>query len=309
MKQSFAGIGIVILFAFMLISPRAVFDGASEGLLLWFQIVIPTLFPFILITNVLLYTNSIHYISKACGKALCHIFKVSESGSFAIVTGFLCGYPMGAKVTADLIKSQYITENEGRYLLSFCNNTSPIFILNFIVLKTLKKEEFLLPSLGILLITPILLSFIFRRFYLHGQKQFPSLGKKAINTSGWDFRLGDTCIMDSFEAITKIGGYIILFSVLLTLVQSIPWEIPGFYLILPFLEVTNGIVLFGESSLPFHIQYPAILMLTSFGGICAIAQTKCMIQKTSLSIGPYVIEKLVTAVATSLIAILYLQVI
>lgn len=309
MKQSLAGIGIVILFAFMLISPRAVFNGASEGLLLWFQIIIPTLFPFVLFTNLLLYTDSIRYISKACGKVLCYIFKVSENGSFAIVTGFLCGYPMGAKVTADLIKSQYITENEGRYLLSFCNNTSPIFILNFIVWKTLKKEEYLLPSLGILLMAPILLSFLFRPFYLRGQKRFPALNKRAAHMTGWDFRLVDTCIMDSFETITKIGGYIILFSVFLTLLQSIPWKIQGLYILMPFLEVTNGIALLGKSSLPFYIQYPAILTLTSFGGLCAIAQTNCMIQKTALSIGPYVIQKLITAGVTSLLAILYLQVV
>ena len=97
MKHNLAGIGIVILFAFMLISPKAVFNGASEGLLLWFQIILPTLFPFIIITNLLLCTDSIHYISRAFGRVLCRIFKVSESGSFAIIVGFLCGYYHGGE--------------------------------------------------------------------------------------------------------------------------------------------------------------------------------------------------------------------
>ena len=79
--------------------------------------------------------------------------------------------------------------------------------------------------------------------------------------------------------------------------------------VLPTLEVTNGIALIGKSALPFSIQYPAILALTSFGGFCAAAQTQCMIQKTSLSIVPYTLEKLATAGVTSLIAVLYLQII
>lgn len=307
MKRNLAGIGIVILFAIMLISPKAVFNGASEGLLLWFQIILPTLFPFIIITNLLVCTDSIHYISGAVGAVLKKIFKVSDNGSFAIITGFLCGYPMGAKVTADLIGSRYVSEDEGRYLLSFCNNTSPVFILNFIVWKTLGKEELIAPSLLILLGTPMLMSFLFRRFYLKGRKQFSGLKEAGHTKANWNFKIVDTCIMDSFETITKVGGYIILFSVILELVRSAPFELPFITYLLPTLEVTNGIALLGKSALPFDMQYCAILALTSFGGICAVAQTQCMIQKTNLSILPYTLEKLATAVVTSLIAFLYLH--
>lgn len=307
MKRNLAGISIVILFTVMLISPKAVFNGASEGLLLWFQIILPTLFPFILITNLLLYTDSIHYISGAVHGILCRIFKVSKSGSFAVITGFLCGYPMGAKVTADLVSSGYVSVDEGRYLLSFCNNTSPVFILNFIVWKTLKREDLLIPSLAILLGVPVMMSFFFRRRYLKGSKQFTDYKQSGHTKKSWNFKILDSCIMDGFETITKVGGYIILFSVILSLIRSMPLQIPFLSFLLPSLEVTNGIVLIGESALPFSVQYPAILALTSFGGFCAVAQTQCMIQKTSLSILPYTLEKLATAAVTSLIALLYLH--
>ncbi len=306
MKRNLAGIGIVLLFGLMLISPKAVFNGASEGLLLWFQIILPTLFPFIIITNLLLYTDSIHYISGIFGKLLCWVFKVSENGSFAVIVGFLCGYPMGAKVTADLISTGHITEDEGKYLLSFCNNTSPVFILNFIVWKTLKREDLMIPSLFILLSTPMLLSFIFRRYYLHGEKCFYNMKKSRQEKKNWNFKIIDTCIMDSFETITKVGGYIILFSVVLSLAESSPWQPHLMQIFLPSLEVTTGIAMIGKSQASFLIQYPAILGLTSFGGLCAVAQTQCMIQKTSLSIITYTIEKLAAAGATSLIALLYL---
>jgi sporulation integral membrane protein YlbJ len=306
MKRNLAGIGIVLLFALMLISPKAVFNGASEGLLLWFQIILPTLFPFIIVTNLLLYTDSIHYISGIFGKLLCWVFRVSENGSFAVIVGFLCGYPMGAKVTADLISTGHITENEGKYLLSFCNNTSPVFILNFIVWKTLNREELMLPSLLILLITPMLLSFIFRKFYLQGEKQFHHIKKSNEEKKNWNFRIVDTCIMDSFETITKVGGYIILFSVILSLAESSPWQPDILKVLLPSLEVTTGITMIGRSQVSLFIQYPAILGLTAFGGFCSVAQTQCMIQKTSLSILTYTIEKLATAGVTSLIAFLYL---
>ena len=54
MKHFPAGIAVTALFAAMLFFPKAVFKGASEGLLLWYQIIFPTLFPFLVITNLLL---------------------------------------------------------------------------------------------------------------------------------------------------------------------------------------------------------------------------------------------------------------
>ena len=307
MKRNLAGVGIVLLFTVMLVSPKAVFNGASEGLLLWFQIILPTLFPFILITNLLLYTNSIHYICDALGRVLCRIFGVSREGSFAVITGFLCGYPMGAKVTADLLETGYISETEGKYLLSFCNNTSPVFIFNFIVWKTFGDDSLLVPSLLLLLGTPILCSFFFRRYYLQGAKKFQTIRNRQSPEKSWNFKVVDTCIMDGFETITKVGGYIILFSVILTLMKSMPWQPAAMQLLLPSLEMTNGIVLLGQADLPMKIVYPAVMGLTVFGGFCAIAQTQCMIQKTSLSVLHYIIEKLITAAVTSMFAFLYIQ--
>lgn len=305
MKRNLTGIGIVFFFIIMLVSPKAVFNGASEGLLLWFQIILPTLFPFLIITNLLIRTDSIHWISDAAGPVICRIFRVSKSGSFAVIAGFLCGYPMGAKVTADLTDSGQISADEGRYLLSFCNNTSPVFILNYIVWKTLQREDLLAPSMIILFGAPVAVSFFTRKYYLKGRHSFRSM-PAAPEKKKWDFKIVDACIMDSFEAITKVGGYIILFSVILTLMLTISAQLPFVSYLLPALEVTNGITMIGHSKLPLEIQYPALMGLTSFGGICSIAQTQCMIQKCALPILPYIIEKLAAALAASLFAVLYL---
>ena len=309
--RNFPGFGIVILFFVMLIFPKEVFTGASEGLLLWFQIILPTLFPFLLITNLLLSTGSIHYISSAFGAGISRIFRTSPNGSFVILVGFLCGYPMGAKTAADLTVSGYISEKEGQYLLSFCNNTSPVFILNFIVWKTLKDERLMLPTLCILLLSPVIVSFFTRRRYLSGKNKFCNLSvpdNRSITVSkhSQSFQKVDSSIMNSFETLIKIGGYMMLFSVILRLFQNLPFSIPGMLCLLPFLEVTNGVVMIAESILPVSIQYPAILGLTAFGGLCSVAQTQCMIQKAGFPIFPYIIQKLAAALTASLLGTLYL---
>ena len=101
MKHIFYALSFLVFFFIMLFFPAETLYGASNGLLLWFQIVIPSLLPFFIITNLLIQTNSVSLIVKVLGPFLTRIFSVTPDGSFAILSGLLCGYPIGAKVTAD----------------------------------------------------------------------------------------------------------------------------------------------------------------------------------------------------------------
>ena len=306
MKRKLFPFALISIFFFMLVKPNETFSGASEGLLLWFQIVLPTLFPFMIITNLLVRTNTMFYFSKWLSPVLSPLFSVSPNGTFAILTGFLCGYPMGAKVTADLVRNGKISKNEGAYLLSFCNNTSPMFIMNYVVLKSLKQEKLLIPSLLILFLAPILCSFLFRIYYLRKEPTH-SCSVSASPHLYFHFQIWDSTIMNGFEMITKVGGYIILFSVLITLFRELPcssalWTT----FILPSLEITNGIPMLLASGLSFPFVFIYIMSLVSFGGFCSIAQTKYMLEDTGLSIISYTIEKLITATVTSFLSFLYI---
>ena len=311
MKRLPSTILITLMFAAMLLFPRAVFDGASEGLLLWFQIVLPTLFPFMLITNLLMTSGGLSFTAGILRRPLSRIFGVSGNGSFAVLAGFLCGYPMGAKVTADLLRTNRITREEGQYLLSFCNNTSPVFIINFIVWKTLDKDSLLFPTLVVLIAAPLLLSFPFRKFYLKkNMKAFPELTGTGTGQSGRvDFSLVDSCMMNSFESIVNVGGYIILFSVILALLAQSGQNSPLFTALTAILEVTNGILIIHRSVPSLCLSWPLIIGLTSFGGLCSIAQTQCMLQDTGLKISHYFIQKLAAAAAASLLAVIYIYLI
>lgn len=302
MKKFISLFIIIGFFVIMLIFPRQTFEGASNGLLLWFQIVLPTLLPFIILSNLLIHTNAVTYISAIVKPFVQRIFRVSEHGCYAVFVGFLCGYPMGAKVVADLIQTEKISQKEGQYLLSFCNNTSPMFIISFIVMQNFKNESLLLGTLIILYLAPVLCSFLFRKYYQIKKLSFSNLEHQ---TEGFcfHFNLFDDCIMNGFDTITRVGGYIILFSVLFSICETLPYT----KYLLPFLEITNGIHWICINIQPLYIIFPLVLTLTSFGGLCAIAQTNSMIQESKLSIFPYIIQKLITALVTSLLAFVYIH--
>lgn len=323
MKQLFGKLAIIVFFIVMLLFPGEVLKGACSGLLLWFNRVLPTLLPFMILSNLLIRTQAVNLIVKLTGPVLGPLFGVSGYGSFAVVTGFLCGYPMGSKTATDLLKAGHITLSEARYLLSFCNNASPAFIMSYVVLQNLSEERLVLPALFILMGAPVLSSILFRRLWISGRnpgdKRSPFVDKTSISGDNVANHVEnssiphtvenivDTCIMDGFEMITKVGGYIMLFSIFTSLAQMLKIHHCLFrYLLLPSLEITNGISLICKAGLPSAATFFLCMVSTSFGGFCAAAQTGCMISGTGLSIKPYIIQKLITAMVTSLLCFLYL---
>lgn len=306
MKRYYSMIVLTLFFCVMLLFPLPVFEGASTGLLLWFHTVLPTLFPFIIISNLLIQTDTIIFISKLIGPFIGKVFCISHMGSFAVLAGFLCGYPMGAKITADLVKTNKISLCEGNYLLSFCNNSSPMFILSYVVMRSLGAKDFAVPTLIILLLSPVLCSFIFRWFYPN-RHHFHEVDSIPLTQQPFRFSMLDSCLMNGVELMVKIGGYIMLFSIMIALVEELPFSLPVIdYIALPMLEITRGVTLLSTGLANETLRFILILGLTSFGGVCAIAQTQCMIQDTKLSIGFYIIEKLITMFVTSLLAYLYI---
>ena len=305
MYKYFVKLLTIFVFILMLLFPKQVFAGASDGLLLWFNSVLPTLLPFMILSNLLLRTHAIDWIVRITGPVSRRVLETSDYGSFAAVTGFLCGYPMGSKVTADLLRDGKISLSEAQYLLSFCNNASPVFIISYIVLQNMRQERLLVPALVILMSSPILASFLFRIFYRHGRQNFyaVSVSENSGQTAG---NIVDASIMNGFEMITKVGGYIMLFSILISLVETA--DISNYLIrnvLLPSMEITNGISLLCQSSLSAADTFFLCMVCTSFGGWCAAAQTSCMISGTGLSIKPYIVQKLIIATVTSLLCYIY----
>lgn len=297
------------LFFLFLSNPSDVVAGASEGLLLWFHTVLPTLFPFFVIVSLLVSTGSFQLLSHVFAPAFCRFFHISAPSVIVILGGFLCGYPMGAKIVSDLYQRHQISAEEGKYLLSFCNNASPMFIISFLVTQKLKMPRLAIPSLFILFTAPILSSFLFRKCYFR-KKHTESLSfAPATNITHETHFLEyfDLAIFNGMETILKIGGYIIFFSIIVALLKQLSFSNPlwNFFWI-PALEITNGLSLLSEATLFFRQKYVLMMAHTSFGGFCAIFQTKCVLKDFDFPLGIYLLEKLVTATVTSLLTVLYL---
>ena len=294
-------LALISLFTAMLLFPEPVLKGAGTGLLLWFNTVLHTQFPFIINCNMLIQTKTVDILLHITSPLFCRFFNVSPYGSFAVLSGFLCGYPMGAKVTADLYRRDKITKTEASYLLSFCNNTSPMFILSFLVMQSLNDNSLKLPILALLFLSPVIISLFTRPKGKNTSARIPAPSACTSYADALDFSIGN-----ALESITKVGVYIMIFAVFTELANMLPGENTLLrLLLLSGLEITNGITLLCQSGLAKETICILCLFETSFGGLCAAAQTASMIKGTGIPVSSYLIKKLATALVTSLLAFLY----
>jgi sporulation integral membrane protein YlbJ len=281
---------------------------AKSGLLLWFNVIIPNLLPFMILSNLIIYLNAASYITFLFAPILKLLLGISKEGSYAVIIGFFCGYPMGAKVTADLVLNKQISRNEGMFLLSFCNNVSPIFIINYIVNESLQSPALQRPVFIILYLSPVLCAILLRFFYNHNSFEVTNKDYYEISDVKIDFKLMDNAIMNGFEAITKLGGYIILFALISQMVVHIP--VPNNhvkYWLIALTEITNGISIVSHSTLSFKECFIIILSSVSFGGISCVAQTQSMIKNSDLPIKNYIGAKLLNLCITLLLCLIYLS--
>lgn len=117
-----------------------------------------------------------------------------------------------------------------------------------------------------------------------------------------NFKIIDAGIMNGFETLTRLGGYIMLFSMVASLLQKLP--VPDLFrlCITGVTEITNGINLLGKASLPDGIRYVLAMGFTAFGGLSGLTQTSSMIKDTPLSLKNYFLKKLFLSAVSALLA-------
>ena len=304
-KQLFFLFFVIILLCYLLFAPIEAFAAASDGLMLWFHTILPSLLPFIIISNFLISTRKIPVILNHFSQFFAISMGLSVYGAYAMVLGLFCGYPMGAKVTGDLYREGLLDSEEASYLLTFTNNPSPMFISSFLLGQVLGRPELFASTLCILYLAALLTSVVFR-FYFH---RFRKIETKSLNLSAPAdnyLTILDHAIMNGFETITKLGGYIILFSILASFMDHFMIPLPFLPDFLPgFIEMSTGVVKIMNTTYTFSIKYLVMLLCISFGGISTILQTKGMLYGTPLSLQLYIIGKIVHTIFTFIVGILF----
>lgn len=297
MKKSFFRLLSVAALILLLLFPATACEGAKNGLVLWGLVVVPALLPFMICSNIIVALHAVNLLIFPVKRILSRFFCLSDAGSYTFISGLLCGYPMGARTCSDFMDNKRITEKEGRYLLAICNHPSPMFLLGYAGgnLPPTVPVWLLLVSVYLPII-PV--SIAARSFY--GIKE-PAQSLPVTRKASKSF---DESLMDSCEVMVKIGGYIMLFSILALYITRIPIDLPRHKAVLQgFVEMTTGIKSVSQA---FTGIFGGLWIgaITALGGISGIFQTKSVIKNAGLSIRHYAAWKVLHSFLTIIFFIL-----
>lgn len=342
-KNNIIPILFVLFTIFLVVFSNENLTAARKGLMLWANSVVPSLFPFFIATELLSYTNVIYYLEKILTPIMKPLFNVSGSGAYALIMGIISGYPTGAKIVANFREKNICSKEECERLLSFTNNSGPLFIIGTVGVSMFYNVE-----IGILLfITHLLASLtvgIVFRFWKaskndsndskskSGYKEY--LNKSKINTQSLTSptfsNLGEIIsksITSAISTMLMIGGFIVLFSVIISMLNNskileylslfinpifrvlkIDNKIFSFGLLSGIIELTNGlgiITSIAYKNISVNIIFCAFLL--GFGGISVLLQVLGIISKTDISIKPYIIGKFLQGIFASIYTYIFIE--
>ena len=313
MKRILLTAGTLLLLVFLLLHPQEGLAAARTGMTLWLNSLIPALLPFIILTGVLIHTGSIEKILLPFRPLFEFLLGVSVYGGYVFLLGMLCGYPMGAKLASDMYESHKISRREAEYLTTFCNNASPSFIITYLGQICLLNKVPASRLFLCLFLSDFICMMIFRlliyRNHLPGSVPHTDRHdeKKETSSAPLSGNALDVSIMNGFETITRLGGYILLFSILAGCISLYwPFSPVSRYVLLGFTDITTGLSLIADSGLPFRFCCILSAAAVGSGGACILAQTRSILHK-DLRLLPCLTSKCLNAVLTGMIACLLLR--
>jgi len=262
----FAGIGMLLL----IFDSRLALESARTGLELCIQTVIPSLFPFLVLSTLL--TKSITGTSKLLLPVTRLLGIPSESQS-VLISAFLGGYPVGAKCTHDLWRTGLLQQGQAERLLGFCSNAGPAFLFGMLSgFFPDKKAVWLLWLIHIL--SAVLTGCVLPQAGTANAAQT----KIAVKNESADF------LLSTMKAMGMICCWVILFRILVTfLLRWFLWLLPTWLqvLVTGLLELTNGCCDLMLITAP-EVRFVICSCMLAFGGICVLVQTASVTSGLSL---------------------------
>lgn len=314
-------ISIIILLLYF-IYPIEMLNLGKESLLLWYNSILPVLFPSMILTGVLLPYLLRQNLANPFCKFIAKLFGISPTGLLAVIPGFLCGFPMGSYASKYLLDQKAISISEAQRILRFSNNLGPIYFLTVIA----KDFDFKLKIASLLLFysIPIAYGLIPETNKQDLQSSFTNKRNESspnyssqINSNNYSnppldkdsfIRILDKSIANAITSITKLAGYIFIARTLLIfpmILQKFFIQIPSSTLVYAnaIIEITSGIEKINQLNISDNNLLLIEIPFLVFGGICSIAQTACMIQSSKLSLAKYVKHKTIQGAISTLLSL------
>lgn len=277
---------VLFCIIFMLLRyPEASAKGASSGLELCLGTLVPTLYPFLVVSTLTTEINIPDRLLKLSDKVTMFLFKVDGICLGTVVLSMIGGMPVGCKMASELYLNGSISRSMARRLMLFCFCCGPAFTISSVGIFMLSSKE-----AGIVIYLSLILSAlvvgILSRFFEEEDNIY------SHKTPTCDNNTFSQCMVKAVStgtaSILGICSWVILFSCINELIKIIPLSDSAKLFISCILEVTNG-----TKSSAGHLQLPLIAGIISFGGLCSHCQVMPYIIKVGMKYKYFLVSRII----------------
>ena len=311
-----------ILFVILLIHAQDTKYYAFTGLNIWYQHMLPALLPFMILSGLMIDLKLDGYIIKPFKFVIRPLFQISDAGIYTLFMGFLCGFPMGAKIAAMEYKEGNISQKEAEYLLCFCNNFGPAYFFSFIC-NNIYSQKLMLSGLFVLYSLPLLYGLILRHS-IYKNEDFCSQNDIRNNKkSKMEISIKNLItytnsnIIKSLSQIGLLGGYMILCNMLMSAVTVFINHLPSlitpvstkrletfFYCVL---EISGGILSLKSLNLSETVSFITAHAALAFNGLSCHLQTFHLISDCPFSRKKYMLHKMILCSITCILLFIFIK--
>ena len=307
--------GILLLLVLLLTAPARYAQACTRGIALWAKTVLPTLFPFLVLTGILTKLGAVRKLSERLSP-LTGVFGLPGCAAYCLLLSLLSGYPVGSRTVAMLHQGGAIDRRQAARMSVLCSTSGPMFLLGSVGGILFKSA-----AAGMILLTAHILAVVGVSLLL----ALPRRGRQSAAApvpppaaAKYADGILARSMQESVVAILCVGGSIALFSVLaqaLTDLRVLSAPSALFALLLsPFgsgsaaeglavglLEATQGCAAIAASGAPLAL--PLCAFLVTFGGGSILAQQLAFLSAAGVRAGAFIGVKMLQGIAAFLLCL------
>ena len=296
---------LLILTLLLVFSPETSIFYAKEALSLCENVIIPSLFPFFVCSGLLIYSGFSENLANFSKPVMRPLFNVNPAGASAFILGILSGYPLGALTACQLYEKSYISKTEAERLLSFCNNSGPLFIMGAVGVSLYHS-----PKAGLILyICHILSAFLTGMLFKYYKKDDYMPPVLIPKTESATFpKIFKTVLTNSIESMLTVCGAVLFFATISgVLINLFPISDILRNILSGLAEFSSGISNISKSSLSIIEKLTISSFIVGFAGFSVHVQVASIVSSYGLSLFPYILGKTIQGFLSAILVFLTLK--
>lgn len=319
-RDGLVGCALLCCALAMICWPREISAAVREGMGLCYNVIIPSLFPFFILTSLVISLGLAGYLGRLLEPVMRPLFRVGGVCAAPLALGFIGGYPVGARAALTLYENGQCTKTEAERLLAFCNNSGPAFILGVVGAGVFADSRVGLLLCLIHAAASVCVGLVFRFYHRGGET--PGGRTAAISITAQRFSSAFTdSVKGAVTSTLNICAFVMCFTVLIRmfLLSGLLPTLAAFLgkvlaplgfteawarrLLTGLLELSSGVAsLTGDGTLEGKAAMAAFLL--GWAGISVHCQVLSFLGESGLSTKTYIGGKLLHGIFSAILTAL-----